>query len=75
MAPGDLAVVRVSNRPPQNAVITSADRLLQLGKVEVTFCDETTGQSVWAPLNFSGETVMVNASDVTIEAENQLMTV
>ena len=66
-------MVRLSNRPPQNAVIKSADRLLELGKVEVTFRDEP--QSLWAPLNYAGEALMVNASDVTVEAENQLITV
>ena len=48
VAPGDLAVVRLSNRPPQNALITSADRLNTIQrKVRLWRKSETPWIGLW----------------------------
>ena len=68
-------VVRLPNRPAQNAIISSLDRLAERNDVEVTFRDEGAKQNAWAPLNFNGEKLVVDAREVTNESENLLLAV
>ena len=72
---GQCVVVSPSSRPPQNAIISSLDRLLSHGQLELTFCDELSNQSVWAPLNFNGENIYLDSTEVTHECDNLLLTV